>query len=381
MRIAVIGAGIAGLTVGLGLQKSGHDVMMYEQRADATSIGAGLTLFDNSFAALDLLGLGEAVRDVSSSDIARIRAGHRRPSGEWLLTLPQSTVASMRSVHRADLHGALLRQLEPETLRLRAHATVSSDGSPTVTLGEQSEQFDLVIAADGIRSRSRSAIGLDPGLRYAGFTAWRGVSTDPVDIGGEAGETWGPGQIFGIVPLRDGRIYWFGTRNIREGSDFADEREVVRHLFTEWHRTVGNCIRATSAENILRHDIYDLAAPLRSFSRGRTVLIGDAAHAMTPNLGQGAGQAIEDAATLVCLLYRASTGQVDTALAAYSELRGPRTRSIWRRSRVASRVAQTANPLLVSLRDSALRLTPGQFLGTVTDRLQSWPWLQRHSRG
>lgn len=373
MRIAIIGAGISGLTAAAGLQADGHDVAVFEQRSEPSPDGAGLTLFGNAFEALDLLVLGDTVRAVSSGAIASMRAGQRHPSGSWLITVPPRAVASMRSVHRVELHRVLTEQLQPGTLHTGQAALVSADGAPRVAVGDQVEDFDLVIAADGIRSRSRAALGLDTGLHYAEYTAWRGVTSHPVDIRAEAGETWGRGQVFGIVPLPDDRVYWFGTLSTPAGAEFANEHEAVRRQFADWHEPIEACIRATRPETVMRHDIYDLFSPLSTFIRGRTVLLGDAAHAMTPNLGQGAGQGIEDAATLTLLLRDTGTSDVDSVLAKYSAIRQKRTRTVWKRSRMAAQVAQAAHPLAVGLRNTALRLAPGKAMGAVSRRIQSWP--------
>ncbi|WP_120003587.1 FAD-dependent monooxygenase [Nesterenkonia muleiensis] len=373
MRIAVIGAGIGGLTAAVGLQADGHEITVFEQRPEPSPDGAGLTLFGNAFEALDLLGLGDTVRAVSSGAIASMRPGQRHPSGSWLITVPQRAIASMRSAHRVDLHRALTEHLRAGALHTGQTALVAADGSPSVTVGDRTEDFDLVVSADGIRSRNRVALGLDTGLRYAGYTAWRGVTSRPVDIQGEAGETWGRGQLFGIVPLPDGRVYWFGTLSTSAGAAFSDEHEAVQRQFAGWHDPIRECISATRPEAVMRHDVYDLAKPLTSFTRGRTVLLGDAAHAMTPNLGQGAGQGIEDAATLTLLLRNASRSDCDSILARYSGLRRKRTRTVLQRSRMAGRVAQAANPLTVGLRNTALRLTPGSLMGTLSQRIHAWP--------
>ncbi|MFJ2619179.1 FAD-dependent monooxygenase [Glutamicibacter sp. NPDC087344] len=373
MRIAVIGAGIGGLAVAVGLQADAHEVTVFERQSSPSAIGAGLTLFGNAFDALDVLGLGEAVRSISSGAIASMRSGQQDPSGKWLLTVPQGSMTGLRSVHRVELHQTLLAHLAPGSLHFGASALIAQDGSPRVSVDETMSDFDLVIVADGIRSRNRTLLGLDPGLHYAGYTAWRGVTNRPVDLRGEAGETWGHGQLFGIVPLPDDRVYWFGTLSTAPGITAANEHEQVCREFTGWHDPIQECLQATDAQAVLRHDIYDLAKPVSSLTRGRTVLLGDAAHAMTPNLGQGAGQALEDAATLVLLLRGNGAKEVPGVLARYESLRQRRTSELMRRSRTAGRLAQASNPLAVGLRNTALRLMPGIIMGTLSQRMQRWP--------
>ncbi|WP_165777393.1 FAD-dependent monooxygenase [Amycolatopsis antarctica] len=175
------------------------------------------------------------------------------------------------------------------------------------------------------------------------------------------------------MPFPDDRVYWFGTLNTSPGAVFSDEHGTVRVRFAGWHSPIRECIEATRADAVIRHDIYDLARPLDSFVRGRTLLLGDAAHAMTPNLGQGAGQGIEDAATLVLLLRDVSTSELDSVLARYNDLRRKRTATILQRSRMAGRVAQVANPLAAGLRNAALSLTPGRLMGAMSQRIHAWP--------
>lgn len=373
MKIAVIGAGIGGLVAAVGMQRDGHDVVVYEQREDPSPAGAGLTLFGNAFDALDMVGLGEAVRDVPSGAIAAMRAGQREPSGAWLMTTPPSAVASLRSVHRIELHRVLTEALQPGTLRAGTPALVSETGSPEVSVNGRTESFDVVVVADGIRSRNRAALGLDAGVRYAGYTAWRGVTDAPVALGGEAGETWGRGSVFGVVTLPDERVYWFATLSTPADTVFPNEHEAALSLFADWHAPIRACIEATPAHQLMRHDIYDLAKLPTSFKLGRTVLLGDAAHAMTPNLGQGAGQAIEDAVTLARLLVDARSDAVDERLERYAEVRGRRTAQVWQRSRFTGKVAQAAHPLAAGLRDAVLRLTPSRAMSSMSRGLLAWP--------
>ncbi|PJJ55381.1 FAD-dependent monooxygenase [Compostimonas suwonensis] len=369
MRVAVIGAGTGGLTIAAGLGGEGHEVVVYERRVEPGAVGAGLTLFGNAFGALDAIGLGDIVREVSSDAIARMRAGQRTPSGDWLVSMPSAMVPTLRSLHRAELHRALVGALPAGSLQLGQGATVAADGQPVVRVDGAEEGFDLVIAADGLRSDARALLGLDRGVRYAGYTAWRGVTVSGVNVHGEAGETWGRGRIFGIVPLPDERVYWFATESTAAGQHADDERETVRERFGNWHPPILACIDATTATAVLRHDIYDLARIPATFVKGRTVLLGDAAHGMTPNLGQGAGQAIEDAATLTLLL---RSGELDAALSRYDELRRKRTRVIWRQSRLMGKAAQASHPIGAGIRDALLRATPSAFMGRATQSIQRW---------
>lgn len=370
MRVGVVGAGIGGLTVAAGLAADGHEVVVFDRRDEPGAVGAGLTLFRNAFGALDSIGLGDRIRVISSDAISQMQAGQRVPSGDWLVAMPPVAMSSIRSLHRGELHRALVDALPRSALRLGLDVAVAVDGSPTITAGGEVESFDLVVAADGIRSESRARLGLDRGVRYAGYSTWRGVSSTAVDVHGEAGETWGRGHIFGIVPLPDDRIYWFATESTARGQSSLDERQAVIERFAHWHAPIRAVIEATPADSILRHDIYDLKHLPTTFVTGRTVLLGDAAHGMTPNLGQGAGQAIEDAATLILLLR--GRADIESALRRYDELRRKRTRRIWSQSRVTGKVAQASQPLAAALRDALLRAVPPSAANRGIVRLQEW---------
>lgn len=372
MRIAVIGAGIAGLVAAASLQHDGHDVKVYEQRTDPNADGAGLTLFGNAFAALDAVGLSEPIQAITSNTLATLHTGQRTPDGTWLTTMPRATVEKLHTVHRVTLHNTLREPLAPGTIQTGVEAQVAADGTPRVTTGESTEIADLVLAADGLRSRNRHRLGLDTGITYSGYTAWRGVTSRPVELSGVAAETWGRGRIFGIVPLPDDTVYWFGTQNIAANTTFASEHDAVADTFAGWHQPIPECITATPPHTLLRHDVFALHKPLKTLVRGRTVLLGDAAHAMLPNLGQGAGQGIEDAVTLTLLLRHTSTRGLDATLEQYSRLRSRRTGTLWRQSQLMANVAQAQSPVATGLRNLGMRLTPAPLLGAVSQRFHTW---------
>lgn len=374
MRLAVIGAGIAGLVAAASLQRDGHDVTVYEQREEPNADGAGLTLFGNAFTALDAVGLGDTVRAISDNTLPTLRTGQRTPDGTWLTTIPAQTVGQLHSVHRVTLHETLLGLLRSGTVRTAAPALVDAAGSGHVEVAaDTSETFDLVLAADGLRSRNRQQLGLDTGLRYSGYTAWRGV-TQPgtVDLAGAAAETWGSGSIFGIVPLPENSMYWFGTLNQPAGQHFANEHAAAAETFAGWHHPIPEAIAATAPDAVIRHDIYDLQSLPKTFGRGRTALVGDAAHAMLPNLGQGAGQGIEDAVTLTLLLRARHDQPLERILARYSALRRRRTLTLWRQSRLMARVAQSSGPVVTRARSLGMRLVPASIIGSASQRFHRW---------
>ncbi len=379
MRVIVLGAGIGGLAAAAGLQRAGADVTVLERAATVRPVGSGLSLFGNGATALDALGLGDAVRTLSGPAGGDLQAGQRRPDGRWLARTPAAAVARLTVVHRADLHRVLAGALRPGTLRTGVPvAGVSASGRVVHRADGGTEEADVVVAADGIRSRVRAGRPGDPGLRYAGYSAWRGVTASPVDLGGAAGETWGRGVRFGMAPLADGRVYWFAVASVPEGVRAADEHATVAALVAGWHDPVARLLAATPPSAVTRSDVHDLAGPVPTFRSGRCVLLGDAAHAMTPDLGQGANQALEDAATLTRLLAALAADpapparEVGAALDAYDRLRRPRTQRIARRARRLGALAQASGPVSSRLRDGLLRLTPPGVAARQLLDLQAW---------
>jgi 2-polyprenyl-6-methoxyphenol hydroxylase-like FAD-dependent oxidoreductase len=363
MRAIIIGGGIAGLASALALTRRGWQVEVFERAPEFTEVGAGLSLWPNALRALDTLGVGEQVRGRA---VLQGQVGIRDAAGRWL---SRTDTAEMERrygpaimIHRADLLAVLRAAVPGEVLRPGTTVTaVRPDG--TVTYSAGASRADLVIGADGVRSITRQSVWPGaPTPRYAGYTSWR-VVTAPVPVAAAA-ESWGRGERFGYIPLPDGRIYCYATANAPEGAP-GGGLAGLRRRFGGWHDPIPALLDAIDPDTVLHHDLYELP-PLNTYTSGRVVVAGDAAHAMTPNLGQGACQALEDAVVLGNVLAGGD------GLAAFDRQRRPRTQMITRRSRRIGAAAQWASPAAVHLRNTAVRLLPSSSFARSLAPILDW---------
>ncbi|MFJ8976573.1 FAD-dependent monooxygenase [Streptomyces sp. NPDC102282] len=377
----VIGSGIGGLTAAVALCRSGWEVTVLERSPSLEPIGAGISLAPNSQRALDVIGLGDAVRDLAGW---QGDGGMRTPSGRWLartdsaaaaarfggplVLLPRSALVELL---RAGLPGAAVRT---GTSALLVDAGHAGGRRAVVRTPSGDIEADLVVGADGIRSGVRAALfPRHPGPSYSGFTTWRVLAPAP-ERPFPSHETWGRGSLWGSHPMKDGRIYAYAAATAPAGARAADdEKAELLRRFGDWHHPVPEIIEAVEPGQVLRHDVHQMTVPLPAFHGGRTVLVGDAAHAMAPTLGQGGNQAIEDAVVLAH--HMAPEADQRAAAAAYSADRQPRTTAIVRKAARVSRMMQLSSRPAVTLRaglmSAASRLGPGLVLRAF-DGIADW---------
>jgi 2-polyprenyl-6-methoxyphenol hydroxylase-like FAD-dependent oxidoreductase len=361
-KLVIVGGGIGGLGCALALRQQGLTAEVFEQADELLEIGAGLSVWPNATRVLKQLGvLDEVLRRSEILGRLILRTWRGQVLSE-IETVADFEVPSI-CIHRADLLSILQAQLPAEGIHLGVKLKSFEQQSDTVvatfSTGRKVEGQALV-GADGINSTVRAQLLGAAKPTYRGYWAWRGVArlTTPAEYTNTASESWGPGQRFGIEPLGGGRTFWYATANapadtLGEPSLWKDE---LRERFTDWHSPIPELIEATEGAAILKHEVLD-RPPVRRWGEGRVTLLGDAAHPTTPNLGQGACMALEDAAVLARCLARGS-GEIQARLRQYERRRFRRTEFITRESRRAGQIGQLENSLAVIARSLFLKLMP-----------------------
>ncbi|HYO52278.1 FAD-dependent monooxygenase [Archangium sp.] len=376
-KALIIGGGVGGLTAALALRRSGWDVEVFEQAPQLREVGSGFMLSPNAMSVLFGLGLRHVVE--RGSEATRFEMCSWR--GEALMReraeeLVFCADAPAVLFHRAALHGALHEAFGDEGVHLGARlARFEDDGRAVVARFEDGREArgDLLVGADGLRSVVRAQLHPGEPLRYAGYPCWRGLVRSfehPELPRGLLRETQGRGARFGVGYVREDLVYWWATANWPQGQPVpGGDKAFLLDVFRTAHAPIPELIAATDEADLLRSDLHD-RLPLERWGEGRVTLLGDAAHPMMPNLGQGACSAIEDAGVLATALDRSE--DLERGLRSYEARRRERVSWLQQRSWLFGVIGQWESPLVVWLREQSIRLTPSRVMRRQYGQLWGW---------
>jgi 2-polyprenyl-6-methoxyphenol hydroxylase-like FAD-dependent oxidoreductase len=372
-RVLIIGGGIGGLTLANALRAVDVPFTVFERDDDLREIGAGIAIRIGVQRALAEIGLEQQVQAILGDPLDCIELTSKR--GRVLARIPQMNAS--RGAHRGIVLNVLKAGIDVASCVQCDRQCVGFEqdaGGVTARFADGSEERGAVlVGADGLQSTIRQQVLGDGGPRYAGYLMWRALPEFPKLAGThKAVEALGPGGVFGMIPAKMGRVYWFGSMAMPEGKPEppAGRKAEALEAFRGWAEPIEELIAATPDEIIVRQGVYD-RDPADHWSDGRVTLLGDAAHPTTPVRGMGAGMAIQDAPVLARALAAADladTADVQRALKLYEAERLPPTaatiRASWRMSHVICWKRQPA----MALRSTVLKLIPTRVFENVIRR-------------
>jgi 2-polyprenyl-6-methoxyphenol hydroxylase-like FAD-dependent oxidoreductase len=368
-RAAIIGGGIGGLTTAIALRKIGFEVDVYERAAELKEVGSGMSLWPNAVRSLNQIDPNVLSR-LQTSGRSLCRMLMKDSSGERIKTLPlPAGDCTGIAIHRAELQFSLAQSVPRRAIHLD-HSFSHLEQRPNSVLlhfeNRAQAEADLVVACDGIHSSVRKSLGLKTKLNNRDYSVWRGMT--PIhpqddnarrlglDHRGDFSESYGRGTRFGILRLGSGRVHWYAVANNSLLPPGLPEHDALKELFAGWHAPIPELIE--NSGNAIATKVQDRLSTL-PWVVGRVAILGDAAHPISPNFGQGACLAIEDAVVLAACL-QANTN-LTRALRRYEHSRYPRCLEILFMSREAGRFAQFQNRALIHLRKYFIKLAPLSF--------------------
>lgn len=302
MSISIIGGGIGGLTLGNFLKQHNIDFKIYESALEIKPVGAGIAMAGNAMQIFDKLGLKEKIENAGTKMHALII------TDEKLKTISKTDVLKLESkynvcniaIHRAELQRVLSENISEHIILNKRLEKIEKKENYHLTFEDKTEiESKIVFGADGVKSLVRNQILKSREIRNTKQKCWRGILETEIleKYSHNAYEMWGKGKRFGFVKIKENTLYWYALVNEKI---YFPEINLMK-TFKEFHHDILEMISKTSKENIIFNEIIDLK-PMDNWSAENLCLIGDAAHATTPNLGQGGCQAVEDAYVIGKLL-------------------------------------------------------------------------------
>lgn len=357
-KITIVGAGIAGLTTAIALIQKGFDVEIIEAAPEFKKAGAGINLAMNAMQVYKKLGVYEDILQHANHTLSMESTDKKLNvlAGVEFTELEQLFGVKNVAIHRSELHKILVKHMENTPIHLNKrlkYIAMAQDGTILHFEDGTEHKAEVLIGADGIHSKVRDSLFNNTFLRNANQLCWRGITNIHLDetLRTQLKEAWGKGDRFGFVHISENEVYWYALVN----KNLVPKDPDLKKLFASYHPIVSKIIEGTPEENIFVDEIWDLK-PMDIWFKKNVCLIGDAAHATTPNMGQGACQAIESALVLSdCLSGETS---VEKAFAKYQAIRMEKAHYVTKTSWKLGKIAQTNNPFLVFLRNLIIPLIP-----------------------
>lgn len=360
MSIDIIGAGIGGLTTAIALEQKGIKTRIFEQAEQIKPIGAGIILANNAMQVYEKLGLREVIEKYGNPiSSIKITEANLNPLSKIDLTFfEQKHNTKNIAIHRGTLQQILIENLKSTKINLNHKLTSIAETTNGYFLkfenGKQ-VQSSTILGADGINSVIRQKMFPNNNIRNANQICWRGITECelPIKFKNELNEAWGKSGRFGFVQIAESKVYWYALKSFKKNKNELSVNN-LEHYFNDYNSVIKKIIKSTKKEQINTAEILDLK-PTNIWFKENICLIGDSAHAATPNMGQGACQAIEDAFVLSECLYKYGNTK---AFSKYQKLRLPKAHQVVKISWLLGRIAHLKNPILIGARNQMLRLIP-----------------------
>jgi 2-polyprenyl-6-methoxyphenol hydroxylase-like FAD-dependent oxidoreductase len=363
-KITIIGGGIGGLTTAIALQQRGFDVKVYEAASEIKAVGAGLWIAPNAINIFERLGIAHTIKNAGNQLIMSCLGDHE---GNALTSVDFSKIAvkyknGTTTIHRGILQNILLNNVKPNTVKtnFRLKSIENTEGGIRIHFENgETIQTDILIGADGINSMVRKHLFGDIPLRYSGQTCWRGIAKMQMQNPKHTAELWGTkgGLRAAYTQVNAEEVYWYITLKTEKGAKIPQNEVKIylKNLVSEFNSEIQKAIENTDNQYIIQNDLFDIN-PLPRWYQGNFVLLGDAAHATTPNLGQGACQAIEDAYYLAACL--SDTPSVIEAFSIYQTKRKPKADFVIKTSRRIGLLNNMGGVIGYRLLNMLLKITP-----------------------
>lgn len=371
MRMDIIGAGIGGLTTAIAFQQRGIDYRIFEQSGEMKPLGAGIILANNAMQVFKRLGLTRKIIEAGNAlQTMNITDHHLKViSATNLSKLEKKNGLASTTIHRGKLQKILLEQIQKDKLHLgkKLLKVVPNESKYTLNFEDQSTyDSEYILAADGIHSKVRSCLFSGFVERDAKQHCWRAVLPFdlPKQYGNQLNEAWGPGSRFGFTQIAKSTVYYYALLN----NGLKNKNPDWISSFEDYHPIIKEMLRSTDPGSFHEAPITDIK-PNADWVNENVCLMGDAAHATTPNLGQGACQAIEDALILAKTLDKSKT--VHEGFLAFRDIRVSKAHMVVKASWSIGKVSQFENRLARKLRNFAMSLAPASLGEKQSEKLMT----------